>query len=380
MTGAIPSPRRVHVNLDGGRDYDIHIGPGLIDRMAGLMPFSMAGRSAFIVTDKTVGPLYAHRLVSSLNEAGARRADMLALPPGESTKNFTMLENVTDWILSTGGDRSSVVFALGGGVIGDLAGFAAAITMRGLAYVQIPTTLLAQVDSAVGGKTAIDTRAGKNLVGAFHQPVCVIADTETLETLPVRERLAGYAEVVKYGLLGDRDFFERLDGRAPDLHAKALDAMVLSEIIARSVQAKADIVCRDEREEGIRALLNLGHTFGHALELAVGMNDSLLHGEAVSIGMVLAFDLSVRLGLCPEDHAARVRAHLAGVGLPVSIAQIRPALSITPEALIEMMRGDKKSVGGQITFVLVRGIGQAFVEKKAPLDVVALTISDSMKA
>lgn len=370
-----PPPRRVSVDL-GARSYDIHIGSGLMARAGDFLPFSMAGRGACIVTDAHVGPLYGECLAAALRKSGARRVETLTLPPGEGTKTFAFLETVTGWLLAQGADRKSVVFALGGGVMGDLAGFAAAITMRGLSYVQIPTTLLAQVDSSVGGKTAIDTPAGKNLVGAFHQPSAVLIDMDALKTLPDREIRAGYAEVVKYGLLGDAAFFETLER---DIKAfESRDAAFLARIIETSCRAKAAIVAQDERESGARALLNLGHTFGHALELSAGLGGALLHGEAVSIGMVLAFDLSVRMGLCPAQEAARVRAHLARVGLPTEICDITPRISASAEDLIDIMRGDKKSSGGQIGFILVRAPGRAFFEKSAPMDLVAEVLRESM--
>ncbi len=367
-------PRRIPVAL-GERSYEIHIGSGLLSRLAGLLPFSMSGRGAYIITDAHVGPLYAPRVEGALREAGARRVETLTLPAGEFTKSFTMLESATLWALERGLDRKSVVFALGGGVIGDLAGFSAAIAMRGVPYVQIPTTLLAQVDSAVGGKTAIDVPAGKNLVGAFHQPVAVVADMETLDTLSEREMRAGYAEVVKYGLLGDAAFFETLERECGLLDVR--DRAFLTRIVETSVRAKAEIVAADEREEGARALLNLGHTFGHALEKAAGMNGALLHGEAVSVGMVLAFEVSARAGLCAPGEAARVRAHLSAAGLPVRIADIPMDLPGDPADLIDAMRGDKKAQGGHPVFVLARGIGKAFVDSRADLDIVARALRDS---
>lgn len=365
---------RVRVDL-GDRSYDIYIGTEILARTPGFLPFSMEGRGAYIVTDAHVGPLYSEILSAALTGSGARRVETLTLPPGEETKSFSMLEAVTNWILAHEADRRSVVFTLGGGVIGDLAGFAAAITLRGLPYVQIPTTLLAQVDSAVGGKTAIDTPAGKNLVGAFYQPVAVVANIGAIKTLSQREFRAGYAEVVKYGLLGDAAFFESLERDAKPIAEG--DEAVLARLVAHSVRAKAAIVQADEREGGARALLNLGHTFGHALELAAGMNGTLLHGEAVSIGMVLAFDLSVRLGLCPAADAERVREHLAAAGLPTRICDIAPQISAGPEDLIRMMRTDKKAEGGQLVFVLVRGIGKAFVDKTAPLEAIIEVLAES---
>lgn len=375
MSG-LENPARPSVCVDlGPRSYGIHIGAGLLAHVAACLPFSMAGRGAYIVTDAHVGPIYDQTLTRALKDAGARCVETLILPPGEATKNFAMLERVTGWLLEHGVDRKSVVFALGGGVIGDLAGFAAAITMRGLSYVQIPTTLLAQVDSSVGGKTAIDTPAGKNLVGAFHQPAAVVIDMDVLKTLPDREIRAGYAEVVKYGLLGDADFFVTLERDVKAFESR--DETFLARIVAHSCRAKAAIVAQDERESGARALLNLGHTFGHALELASGLDGALIHGEAVSIGMVLAFDLSVRMGICPPEDAARVRDHLSAAGLPTAICDISPALSSGPLDLIEIMRGDKKSSGGEIGFILVRGIGQAFFKSAPPMDLVEAVLRES---
>src|SRR5258707_823547 len=284
--------------------------------------------------------------------------------PGEATKSFAGLEELTRELLPTGVDRSGLIVAFGGGVIGDLPGFAAGVLKRGIAFAQIPTTLLAQVDSSVGGKTAINTPAGKNLVGLFHQPRIVIADTDVLRSLPKREALAGYAEVAKYGALGDAAFFEWLEANG----AKALagDSAAMVHAVAHSCRMKAEIVARDERETGDRALLNLGHTFGHALEAAMSYSDRLLHGEGVAIGMALALRLSVKLGLCSGQDAERFVRHLKVVGLPTAIADItgpRP----TVDVLLEHMAHDKKVKDGRMTFVLLRGIGQAFVTSDVPM-------------
>jgi 3-dehydroquinate synthase len=289
------------------------------------------------------------------------------MPPGEDSKSFAGLAELSSELLDTGVDRGGLIVALGGGVIGDLTGFAAGILKRGVAFAQIPTTLLAQVDSSVGGKTAINAAQGKNLLGLFHQPRIVIADTALLATLPRRELLAGYAEVVKYGALGDANFFAWLEQNG----AKALagDKTALIHMVAHSCRMKAAIVARDEREAGERALLNLGHTFGHALEAATGFSQRLIHGEGVAIGMALAFQLSVRLGLCPKDDSDRLARHLKAAGLPASIGDIagpRPATDV----LLAAMGHDKKVKDGKLTFILVRGLGHAFVTSDVPLDAV----------
>jgi 3-dehydroquinate synthase len=279
------------------------------------------------------------------------------VPAGEAAKSMVQLDGLLGRLLDLGIERSTAVVALGGGVIGDLAGFAAAVALRGVDYVQVPTTLLAQVDSAIGGKTGINVRHGKNLIGAFHQPRLVLADTAALATLPPRELRAGYAEVVKYGLIDRPELFAWLEAHGAEVLAGEEAAQ--RHAILESCRAKAAVVASDEREAGARALLNLGHTFGHALESACGYGDELLHGEAVAIGLVLAFELSVRLGLCPAADAARVRAHLAAVGLPTSPRMIR-SRGFPPSALLAAMSHDKKARGGSPRFVLVRGIGQAF--------------------
>ena len=287
----------------------------------------------------------------------------MTLPPGEGTKSWSGLQRCTDWLLAQKIERSDLVIALGGGVIGDLVGFAAAILRRGVRFVQIPTTLLAQVDSSVGGKTGINAAAGKNLIGAFHQPSFVLADVDLLDTLKPRDLRAGYGEVVKYGLLGDLKFFEWLEEHGPAVIRGDVGARITA--VKWSCQMKADIVTRDETEMGDRALLNLGHTFGHALEAATGYSDRLLHGEGVAIGCALAIELSARLGLCAQDDASRVRAHLRRMGMKVDIADI-PGDLPPPEALLEMMSQDKKVVAGQLRFILTRGIGRAFVSSDVP--------------
>jgi 3-dehydroquinate synthase len=343
----------------GSRSYDIVIGRGVVATLGTRIAELRPGAKVFIVTDDNVA---AHALApaqAALERAGVTSGRMI-VAPGESSKTYSVLEQVCEAILDAQIERGDLIVALGGGVIGDLAGFAAAVVRRGLDYVQVPTTLLAQVDSSVGGKTAIDSRHGKNLIGAFHQPILVVADTALLDTLPPREFRAGYAEVVKYGLLGDVGFFAWLEANWRDVFAGAGTAR--DHAIAVSCRAKAAIVARDERETGDRQLLNLGHTFGHALEAACGFSDRLLHGEAIAVGMALAFEFSAaRQGLLPKAEAARVIRHLAAVGLPVKINHI-PGVPPSVDSLMELIGQDKKIKRGQLTFILVRGIGAAFVE------------------
>jgi 3-dehydroquinate synthase len=351
----------------GTRSYTVAIEAGALDRAAQhLARFARGGRLV-VITDETVARLQLPRLAAGL-AAGGITADPIVLPPGERPKSWAGLAALSDQLLGRGLERSDTVVALGGGVIGDLVGFAAAIMKRGCGFVQIPTTLLAQVDSSVGGKTAINAPAGKNLIGAFHQPAHVLIDPEVLDTLPRREVAAGYAEVVKYGLLGDRAFYEWCEANAGRLFAG--DAGARGHAIAASVSAKAAIVAADERElSGRRALLNLGHTFGHALEAETGYSDRLLHGEAVAAGMAIAFRFSAARGLCPAADAARVEAHLRALGLPASAREA--GVNASGEALVAHMLHDKKMSGGALAFVLVRGIGEAFVTKDVALEDVA---------
>ncbi len=351
----------VRVEL-GPRAYDIHIGDGVLARSGALMAPLLQRRQAFVVTDETVAELHLEGLLRSLSDAGID-TDAVILPPGEQTKDFAHLEKLVEDLLGRGLGRDGTLVALGGGVIGDITGFAAAIALRGVDFVQAPTTLLAQVDSSVGGKTGINTLHGKNLAGAFHQPLLVLADSDILDTLPRREMRAGYAEVAKYGLIGDEGFFSWLESHGPNLLDG--DHHAIRHAVHASCKAKAAIVAEDERETGARALLNLGHTFGHALEAEAGYGGVLLHGEAVAIGMVMAFDLSVRLGLCPPRDAARMRRHLAAVGLPTDTG-FAPAINWNPGRLIEHMAKDKKVKDGKQTFVLTRGIGKAFVTQDVP--------------
>ena len=352
----------------GARSYEILVGEGLLAEAAARIAAALPGRRLVVVTDETVAALHLPTLAQSLAESrtgsladAGLDSPAIVLPPGEATKDFGHLQGLSERLLDARVDRGSVLVAFGGGVIGDLAGLAAALTLRGLDFVQIPTTLLAQVDSSVGGKTGINTRQGKNLVGAFHQPRLVLADIGTLSTLPKRELLAGYAEVVKYGLIGDPDFFAWLEAKGAALIAG--DTAARRHAVLTACAAKAAIVADDERERGRRALLNLGHTFGHALEAEIGYGGGLLHGEAVAIGMVLAFDLSVRLGLCPAEDAARVRRHLASVGLPTGLEAL-PEGARDPDRLLRHMAHDKKVEDGRITFILQRGIGRAFLARE----------------
>jgi 3-dehydroquinate synthase len=358
----------------GERSYQVRIGTGLIDRAgAEIAPFLRRPRVA-IVTDDTVGALHMARLTAALTAAGID-STALCLPAGESTKGWEQFSRCVEWLLDQKVERRDVVVAFGGGVIGDLVGFAAAVLRRGVRFIQIPTTLLAQVDSSVGGKTGINTPQGKNLVGAFHQPSLVLADIGVLDTLPPRDFLAGYGEVVKYGLLGDAAFFDWLEANGPAMAAG--DAAARHHAVRRSVQMKAEIVERDETEEGDRALLNLGHTFCHALEKATGYSDRLLHGEGVAIGCALAFELSQRLGLCAQEDPSRVRAHLRAMGMRVDLADI-PGDLPGPDVLLSYMAQDKKVVDGQLRFILARGIGAAFVAADVPGDVVRGLIAEAL--
>ncbi len=346
----------------GPRSYRVRIGSGLIARAgAEIAPLLRRPRVA-VLTEERVAALHLPALEAGLAAEGIA-LQALALPPGEATKSWAQLARAVEWLLAAEVERGDLVVALGGGVIGDLAGFAAAILRRGVRYVQVPTTLLAQVDSSVGGKTGINTAQGKNLVGAFHQPSLVLADIALLDTLPERDFLAGYAEVVKYGLLGDAAFFAWLEANGPALAAG--DRALRQEAVRRSVAMKAGIVARDEHEAGERALLNLGHTFGHALEAATGYSDRLLHGEGVAIGCQLAFELSARLGLCPQEAPSRLAAHLAAMGMKRRLADIPGALPETGD-LIALMAQDKKVIEGRLRFVLARDIGAAFVTDAVP--------------
>ena len=350
-----------------GAPYDVRIGAGLIDRLGAEVRGVMRKDQVAVVTDAQVAGHWRARVDAALAAAGMT-ARWLVLPAGEATKSWAHLAQVCDFLIACEIERRDAVIALGGGVIGDLTGFAASMVKRGCGFVQVPTTLLAQVDSSVGGKTAINTPAGKNLVGAFHQPVLVLADPATLDTLPLRDIRAGYAEVVKYGLIDDADFFDWCEAHGPALIEG--DPAARETAIARSVAAKARIVAADERETtGVRALLNLGHTFGHALEAETGFSDRLLHGEGVALGMALAARFSQAQGLMPGQDAARIVAHLRAVGLPASLRDL--GLACDGRKLADHMLHDKKMDAGTLPFLLLRGIGQTFLARDVSLDAVA---------
>ncbi|MBK5947793.1 3-dehydroquinate synthase [Rhodobacter veldkampii DSM 11550] len=361
----------VRVEL-GARAYEVRIGAGLLaEAGAQIAPLLRRPRVA-VLTDETVGALHLEALRAGLGDVAMTA---LALPAGEATKGWPQFSRAVDWLLAEKVERKDIVVALGGGVIGDLAGFAAAVLRRGVRFVQIPTTLLAQVDSSVGGKTGINSAHGKNLIGAFHQPSLVLADIDLLETLPARDFLSGYGEVVKYGLLGDAAFFDWLEANGPALAAG--DRAARLRAVTRSVQMKAEIVARDETEEGDRALLNLGHTFCHALESATGYSDRLLHGEGVAIGCALAFELSQRMGLCSQEAPSRVRAHLRAMGMKTDLADI-PGDLPGADALIALMAQDKKVVDGQMRFILAREIGAAFVCSDVPADLLRGVLAEAL--
>ena len=363
----------VHVDL-GARSYDVRIGTGLIERAGqAIAPLLKRPRVA-VLTDETVGALHLDALRAGLGDVAMTA---LALPAGEATKGWDQFSRAVDWLLAKKVERRDVVIAFGGGVIGDLAGFAAAVLRRGVRFVQIPTSLLAQVDSSVGGKTGINASHGKNLIGAFHQPSLVLADIGVLATLTPRDFLSGYGEVVKYGLLGDAAFFDWLEDNGPALAAG--DRALRQYAVRRSVEMKARIVERDETEEGDRALLNLGHTFCHALETATGYSGRLLHGEGVAIGCALAFELSQRLGLCSQEEPSRVRAHLKAMGMKADLADI-PGDLPDADGLLALMAQDKKVVDGKLRFILARGIGEAFVASDVPGDVVKPVLEAALRS
>ena len=340
----------------GERAYDIVIGRDAIDTLGERIKALRPGARTAILTDENVARAHLSRVTDILNASGIESTPIV-VPPGEGSKNYATFEKVCEAIIAARIQRNDLVVALGGGVIGDLAGFAAASVRRGLDFVQVPTSLLAMVDSSVGGKTGINSPSGKNLIGAFHQPILVIADTAMLDTLPEREFRAGYAEVAKYGLLGDADFFAWLESNWREVYA---GGAAREHAIAVSCRAKAAIVARDERETGDRALLNLGHTFGHAFEAGAGFSQRLLHGEAVALGCVLAFEFSERQGLLGGNSVSRVRAHLAEAGLPIRVSDVQGGVPDV-DRLMELIAQDKKVKRGKLTFILVRGVGQAFV-------------------
>lgn len=362
------------LNLElGERSYPIHIGAGLLERAADLVPLDLAERKIFVLHDRNV-ETHVKRLTSSI-----RPVSTLAVEGGEPTKSYAQLQVVLDWLLQNHVDRKSVLFVVGGGVVGDLGGFAASIVLRGIPFVQVPTTLLAQVDSSVGGKTGINAPQGKNLVGSFYQPVAVLCDLDALKTLPERELKSGYAEIVKYGLLGDAAFYDWLEANGTKV--LSLDPDALARAVETSCATKAKIVGSDEREQagGDRALLNLGHTFAHALEAAAGYDGRLLHGEAVAIGMVLAFRLCVKKGLCNGQDAVRMENHLKSCGLKTEICQINPALKQSPTDIAGLMYHDKKASGGKIGFILVRGIGKSFQTTDVDMVDVVSVVAESRR-
>lgn len=348
----------VRVAGAGFEAYDVLVGRGHLAR-AGARIADLTGPRTVVVSDETVAAIHGPAALAMLEASGVS-ASLVTIPPGEGSKSFAELERLLDRLLASGLDRKSTIIALGGGVVGDLAGLAAALYMRGIGFIQVPTTLLAQVDSSVGGKTAIDTPRGKNLVGAFHQPRLVVADIDLLATLPPRELRSGWAEVLKHGLIADADYFDWLT--APGVSGGASgaegDAPALERAVVRSVEIKSDIVGQDEREGGRRALLNLGHTFGHALETALGFGDALIHGEAVALGCVLAFRLSARLDFCPASDAERVETAIAAAGLPTRLSRVG---AFDPDVLVTLMAGDKKSEGGKLNLILAEGIGRAML-------------------
>jgi 3-dehydroquinate synthase len=347
---------RVNIAL-AGRDYDVAIGPSLVDDAASWIGPLLRRPKVAIVMDQTIADLHGPRLIGAL-EAGGVASHPIILPPGEATKSFTYLAELCDRLLALELDRGDMIIAFGGGVIGDLTGFAAAIYKRGIDFIQIPTTLLAQVDSSVGGKTAIDTPRGKNLIGAFHQPRLVLADLSMLDTLPPRELRCGYGEVLKYGLLGDRGFFHWLEDHGAAVLDREPEA--LARAVRRSVEMKADIVAADEREGGARALLNLGHTFAHAIETLTGFGETLKHGEAVGLGCAMAFRFSAQLDFCPSKDAERAAQAVAVAGLPSRLADVT-AKPFRVDDLVAAMAHDKKTKAGRLTFILARAIGEAFI-------------------
>lgn len=359
----------------GERAYDIVVGERLLAKAGELILPHIAGNKVIIVTDETVARFYLHRLTGALEDKQIRSRTVI-VKSGEGTKSLESFASLMETLLEQKPDRQTTLIALGGGVIGDLTGFAASVLLRGVNFIQIPTTLLSQVDSSVGGKTGINSAFGKNLIGSFHQPVLVLTDVATLTTLPKRELMSGYAEMVKYGLINDNAFFEWLEINAAALLAG--DVALMSEAIIRSCAAKAAIVGADEKEQGVRALLNFGHTFGHALEAETGFGDTLLHGEAVAIGMVMAFTTSVMMGICPQTDLERALAHYASIGLVSSPLSIRKEWDI--DALMEHFTRDKKNKDGKLTFILTQGIGKAFVTQEVNAELLRDALARSCNA
>jgi 3-dehydroquinate synthase len=369
-------PRIVSVGLDQ-RSYEIAIGRGVLAQ-AGAKVAALGGvRKVALVSDDNVAPLHAGPLRASLEAAGLATC-LVTIPPGEASKSYAQFAQVSDALIAARIERKDVVLALGGGVVGDLAGFCAASLRRGVRFVQAPTSLLAQVDSSVGGKTGINSPHGKNLVGAFHQPSLVLCDTALIDTLPARERKAGYAEIVKYGLINDEGFFAWCERHGADVLAADPATGALEHAVAISCAAKAAIVMRDEREDGERALLNLGHTFAHAIERIVAYDTArIVHGEAVAIGLALAFRFSQTLGLCPGQDATRVTRHLAGLGLPTRLQEVPGGVG-SAEAMLEAMAQDKKVSAGQLTFILARGIGRSFIARDIAADAARLFLQGEL--
>jgi 3-dehydroquinate synthase len=364
----------IRVSL-GSRAYDVHIGAGLLARAGALIaPFASSGR-IFLVSDTNVWRNHGDTLARALSSSGLGIAARVELTPGEEAKSFGELAALCSTLLQAGISRRDLVIAFGGGVVGDLAGLAAGLVLRGVDFVQVPTTLLAQVDSSVGGKTAIDMPEGKNLVGLIHQPKLVLADLDVLATLPAREMACGYAEIVKVGLIGDAEFFSWCEANAAAVLAR--EPQALHDAIERAVAFKAGIVEADEREAGLRALLNLGHTFGHALEASAGFGEALKHGEAVAAGMALAFQFSARQGLCAEADAARVVANLEASGFTTDLMRL-PGGPFDAERLLALMAADKKADAGRLTFILARGVGEAFVAKDVDVHAVRAFLKDQL--
>ncbi len=370
-------PARLPVALEGGRGYEVVVGEGLLPRAGALLAGVLPSRRVAVVSDEAVAALHGPALRAGLEEAGFAIAAEARVPPGEASKGFGTLHRVLEELLAAGLDRNTAVVALGGGVVGDLAGFAAAVALRGLPFVQVPTTLLAQVDSSVGGKTGVNLAAGKNLAGAFHQPRLVLADTGTLRTLPPRELRAGYAEVAKHGLLAGGAFWDWCERQGGEAAAVAGDPAALSHAVLESCRLKAAVVAADEREEaadGGRALLNLGHTFGHALEAECGYDGTLLHGEGVAVGLGLAAALSARLGHCAQELPGRVMSHLAACGVPARLSDLQRPFSAA--ALVGRMRRDKKVRDGRLRFVLLRAPGDAFTTSDVAVEAVEALLRD----
>lgn len=359
-----PRPHTLDVAL-GDRSYPIVIANGLLSQAGEHMLTVLRQPRVIIVTDSNVSQHHLQQLTASLHNADIRH-DVLVMPSGEASKSFACFERLLDDLLALRPDRKTTLVALGGGVIGDLCGFAASVLLRGVDFIQIPTTLLAQVDSSVGGKTGINTKAGKNLIGSFYQPVMVLIDTETLETLPERELKAGYAEVLKYGLIDNAAFYEWLVAHHKDIAAK--DPEALQYAISLSCETKAAIVAQDERETGLRAILNFGHTFGHAFEAELGYDNRLVHGEAVAFGMVMAARLSEKLGFISSNDVTNIADHLRAFGLPASPLNIAPAATWDAARLSGHFSADKKVQDGKLTFILLREIGQAFIQRSVSAD------------